>query len=193
MLPRITVVDCGSRKVPDIVAMLARAGARPRRWPLEACDRLPAADGVVVSGGGRLFTAEPSLIDRFAFLDEMTVPILGICLGHQALAMRAGARVYLDVPRRGREEVEILAPHPLLAGLGRRPVFATDHTEGVGLPEGFCHLGRSAPYPVEVMADDSRCRFGVQFHPEISGEPGRRLFANFVSLVRANIREVYSM
>lgn len=179
---RVVVVDCGSRKVGNIVAALARCGARPRRWPLSVAHALPAADALVISGGARLFTREPELAERFAFLDTFEGPVLGICLGHQALALRGGGAVHLGAERRESESLEIVASHPLFAGLGDRPVFRTDHTEGVTLPRGFRLLARSAAYAVEAMADDTRRRYGVQFHPEISGAPGARLFANFVAL-----------
>lgn len=185
MVPRITVVDCGSRKVAEIIAALARAGSRPRRWPLSVCDALPPAEALVISGGAHLFTSEPELAERFAFVDHVATPILGICLGHQALALRAGARCFLGPERRGVETVDIVAPHPLFAGLEAPVDFRADHCEGISLPPSYRLLARSKAYAVEAMGDDARRRYGVQFHPEISGAAGARLLANFVAFVSA--------
>ncbi len=185
----IRVVDCGSRKVPDIVRILAMAGARVESVPLDLADAaLSGADAVVVSGGPALFTdpdTGPALGDRFRFLDALAVPVLGICLGHQALAVRAGGRVYRGEPRREMEEIEVLEEHPLLAGLPGPLHVRQDHTEGVDAPPGYRIIARSAHYPNEAMVSVTGLRFGVQFHPEVSGTAGERLLGNFVDIARA--------
>jgi GMP synthase-like glutamine amidotransferase len=196
---RVAVVDCGSRTTKDIAAALVGLGAAVVVVPLGSVgtphtpgsggtphtpgDALPDHDALVVSGGPRLFTGEPELIERFAFLDALTVPTLGVCLGHQALGMRRGARIFRGAERRAPEPMEIVAAHALVAGLGEAPVFRADHCEGIDLPEGFVCLARSPHYAVEAMAHAELPLFGVQFHPEVSGEPGLRLFANFLSLI----------
>jgi GMP synthase-like glutamine amidotransferase len=182
---RVTVVNCGSKKVGDIARLLARHGARPEIVPLRAAGAGELGDAVVVSGGPRLFTKERRLIDRFAFLDDLAQPILGICLGHQALGMRDGARVYLGEPRRDVERLEIEVAHPLFDGLGPSPAFREDHCEGIDLPDGWRLLASSEAYPVEAMVHDTRPRCGVQFHPEVSGETGERFLRNFLDWTAA--------
>lgn len=180
----VVVVDCGSEKVEAIHESLGRAGARPRIVPL---DDAPERDwtepgAVVISGGPRLFTDEQGLAERFVFLDRIDGAVLGICLGHQALGLRHGARVFRGAERRESETVEVLSAHPLLQGLPEPPSFATDHCEGISLPNGFELVARSTHYEVEIMAHPSKPRFGVQFHPEVSGEAGHTLIRNFVRL-----------
>lgn len=181
----VTLVDCGSSKVPDLRAMIEAAGSRVFTVSLAHARTAPAADAVVISGGPRLFTAEPALVEELAFIDALDVPALGICLGHQAIALRHGAEVYLGAARRGPETIRIAMGHPLLMGLGPEPVFTQDHCEGVTLPDGFVCLASSEHYPVEILACDRLRLYGVQFHPEISGEAGLTVLANFVSLARA--------
>jgi GMP synthase-like glutamine amidotransferase len=179
----VAVVDCGSKTTPDIVAALEALGARVARVPLDAAGSL-RGDAVIVSGGPRLFTSEPELIDRFAFLDALELPTLGICLGHQAIGMRHGARIHRGEERRAMEALEIVRAHPLLAGLGAAPLFRADHCEGIELPAGFQCLARSEHYHVEVMTHAERPLFGVQFHPEVSGAVGMQLLRNFLALAR---------
>src|SRR5262245_47720342 len=170
----VAVVDCGSSKCDALVALVASAGAHAESVELARAAAIQA-DAVVISGGPRLFTAEPSLIDAFAFIDALSVPVLGICLGHQAIALRAGAKVYLGVERREPELVTLARSHPLLAGLPPSVTFVADHCEGITLPEGFECLASSQHYPVEIMACDPRRLYGVQFHPEVSGAAGQTL------------------
>ncbi len=182
----VVVVDCGSAKVPDLAELLSRCGADcvVQRLAEVTAQGLRDSAGVVISGGPHLFTAEPGLIDGFAFIDELCLPTLGICLGHQALALRHGGTVHLGPERRQPEPVSLTGRHPLLAGLTGEVLFAEDHCEGVSLPTGFRLLGSSEHYEVEIMASRECPLYGVQFHPEISGAPGERLLDNFVGIVR---------
>ncbi|GAA4651142.1 GMP synthase subunit A [Kistimonas scapharcae] len=187
-----TVIDCNSQKVPDIVETLKNLGITAECVLLDQAnehDFRCQSEAVVISGGARLFTdsaTHHTLLEQFAFIDHLTVPVLGICLGHQAIALRHGADVYLGQERRQRETVDLLDnQHPLLTDLDSNVDFGTDHCEGVTLPEDFRLLGRSAHYDVEIMACPADRQFGVQFHPEISGTSGNLLFRNFARIVAA--------
>ncbi|WP_211827552.1 glutamine amidotransferase-related protein [Kistimonas asteriae] len=187
-----TVIDCNSQKVPNIVQTLATLGITAESILLEQAndhDFKCQSEAVVISGGARLFTdpaIHQTLLEQFAFIDHLTIPVLGICLGHQAIALRHGADVYLGKERREREMVDLLdKQHPLLADFDSSVNVATDHCEGVTLPENFRLLGRSAHYGVEIMACPADRQFGVQFHPEISGALGDRLFQNFARIASA--------
>jgi len=181
----IAVVDCGSAKTPDIEAIIAACGARVDLIALEDANGhgFRGSDAVVVSGGASLFT-EPSgaeaLKARFDFITRLEIPCLGICLGHQAIGIHCGARVYLGEARRAEEQIRIETQHALFEGFPDTVTLREDHCEGIDLPSGFKCLASSASYPVEAMADDGRRLYGVQFHPEVSGELGARLLDNFV-------------
>jgi GMP synthase-like glutamine amidotransferase len=180
----VVLVDCGSKKVPDLARIVEELGAHCQTVTLAAAahHRFAPTDAVVVSGGPHLFTREPELVGRFAFVDTISGPLLGICLGLQAIALRHSATLFRGAERRGPERIEIRTAHPLTAGLGRAVTLVADHCEGVTLPEGFALLGSSAHYPVELMACDARRRYGVQCHPEVSGPAGRQLLAAFLAL-----------
>jgi len=187
MALEVVLVDCGSRKVPELARLLEQQGAQCSLVGLDRANgaELPPCDALVISGGPHLFSSEPDLAERFAFLDALDVPMLGICLGHQAIGVRRGASVFLGEARRGSERVEIIAEHPLLEGLGSSTTLAADHCEGISLPPGFVQLGRSTHYPIEIMASQQAPVFGVQCHPEISGHAGAQLLANFLAIATA--------
>lgn len=187
------LIDCGSDKVPRLASMLQDCGCSLRIIPLAEANGAGFAGlgALVVSGGPQLFTdegGEEMLARQFEFLDALSIPVLGICLGHQALAVRRGARAYLGVERRGSELIEVKAEHQLFRGLPRRISMEADHCEGVPLPEGFRLLASSVHFEVEAMASETHPHFGVQFHPEASGEVGEVVIRNFCDMARASQR-----
>lgn len=186
-MTHVILIDCGSFHIAALERALAGHGC------LIATVRLPAANGadfslahaVVISGGPHLFTDPETasvLAPQFAFIDTLTLPVLGICLGHQALGIRAGVSAYRGKERRQEEVIRIVADNELFHGLASEFSMKTDHCEGIFLPEGFERLAASDCYPVEAMAAKRLPHYGVQFHPEISGEPGAILIGNFLRI-----------
>lgn len=181
---RVLLIDCGSRKFDDLCALTSAGG---HAWDRLALDRAATLrdwpwDAIVISGGPHLFTdpvQAPELRRSFAFLDGPTPPVFGVCLGFQALVLAAGGEIFRGPERRTTDRIEFAGSHPLLVGLDSGTEFREDHCEGVRLPPGMRCLGHSEHYPVEIGADEARRRYGVQFHPEISGEPGLRIVRNF--------------
>lgn len=184
----LTVIHCGSSKVIHLCALLAQFGLSYQVVPLTVANstQFDCSDGVIISGGPHLFTDQTgraSLLQQFAFIDQLTIPTLGICLGHQAIGLRSGASIYLGEARRDTDVINIRRSHPLVRGLPPNPVFSEDHCEGITVPEEFVLIGSSHAYPVEIIASATRPCFGVQFHPEVSGKPGQVLLRNFIAIV----------
>ncbi len=115
------------------------------------------------------------------------VPLLGVCLGHQAVAVAYGGRVVrAPVPRHGKNSEVHHNGRQVFEGLAD-PFTATRYHSLVAQRD-------SLPRELEVTAwtDDglvmglahaSRPHFGVQFHPEAYlTHGGKRLLANFLSL-----------
>jgi anthranilate synthase/aminodeoxychorismate synthase-like glutamine amidotransferase len=116
-----------------------------------------------------------------------SIPILGVCLGHQAIGAALGGRVVrAPAPVHGTSWLVRHQSTPLFAGLSN-PFRA-------GRYHSLCVVEESLPPEVRVTArtDDgvvmaiehqTRPLFGVQFHPEsVLTESGHRLLANFLSL-----------
>ncbi|MFC2172368.1 hypothetical protein ACFLU6_07020, partial [Acidobacteriota bacterium] len=186
---RVCVVDCGSSRIPDLCSILTGLGSRITTVPLERANSHSFQDdqGIVISGGPLLFTDEGGkevLTAKFDFIKAVRLPILGICLGHQAMGLQYGAEIFLGEERRSVDRIDIITPHPLVDGIEPGMAFAEDHREGITLPKGFQRIGSSGHYNVEIMASRSKPLYGVQFHPEISGAPGNTIFRNFLDLVR---------
>jgi GMP synthase-like glutamine amidotransferase len=185
----IAVIDCGSKKLDAICSLVKELGCSLEKIPLDGAKstEFKAFQAAIISGGPLRFTdpgKTPHLEERFEFISRLPMPTLGICLGHQALGLRHGAMVFRGPEIRRPEKIELLHPHPLFEGIASGTLFGEDHCEGITLPERFTLLASSASYAVEAMAaEDKPFFYGVQFHPEISGEPGRKIFQNFIALI----------
>lgn len=183
----VGIIDCGSAKVAAIGEIIAELGGSAQIMPLAEANGfgLNRFDVLIVSGGPHLFTDPDrgeALIARFAFIDHLDIPLLGICLGHQAIGIRRGVQAFRGSERREWDPVRIVADHPLVRDLAPETVFREDHCEGIALPPGFVGIGTSRHYPNEIMAARDRPVFGVQFHPEVSGDPGKVLLHNFLQI-----------
>lgn len=114
------------------------------------------------------------------------IPILGICLGHQAICEVFGAKVtYARELMHGKQSTAMLdTESTLFRGMGREMVVARYHSLAADpdtMPE---ELAVTAMTPEgEVMAVEHREYpvYGVQFHPESVLTPkGRRVMENFL-------------
>jgi anthranilate synthase/aminodeoxychorismate synthase-like glutamine amidotransferase len=112
------------------------------------------------------------------------VPVLGVCLGHQAIATAAGGRVVRGTPMHGRATAVHHDGINLFAGIPSPMTAARYHSlvvEAASLPAGMLVVARDAAGTVMAIADERHGLYGVQFHPEsILTRFGYRLLANFL-------------
>jgi anthranilate synthase/aminodeoxychorismate synthase-like glutamine amidotransferase len=118
------------------------------------------------------------------------LPILGVCLGHQAIAAACGGRIVRAAePMHGRtsavlhDGIDLFAgiPSPMIACRYHSLVAAADD-----VPGGFVVTARTGDGTIMALADERNAVYGVQFHPEsILTRGGFRLLANF--LTRAGV------
>ncbi|MFN2466659.1 MAG: glutamine-hydrolyzing carbamoyl-phosphate synthase small subunit [Gaiellaceae bacterium] len=162
---RVAVVDYGCKR--SILRRLAAAGAAVTVFPHDTpADELAAHDGVVLSNGPG--DPEP-LREEVATVRDLLgrVPVLGICLGHQLLALASGLRTYkLAFGHRG-------ANHPVLdRRTGRVLVTSQNHGFAVS-PSEEREATAVSLYDGTVEALDFpelRAR-SAQFHPEAGPGP----------------------
>lgn len=127
----------------------------------------------------------PALIERY----HRHLPMLGICLGHQALGEFFGARlVKARVPMHGKTTPVLHNGHPLFAGIPSPFTVMRYHSLLLESLDGTPLECTAATADGEIMALSHRSLpiAGVQFHPEsILTEHGLRLLENWVQGVRA--------
>ena len=116
-----------------------------------------------------------------------TVPMLGVCLGHQAIAAALGGRVIrAPEPVHGRTSLIHHDRRNVFDGLPS-PLRATRYhsliVEEGSLPNDLVVTARTADGLPMAIEHRSRPLFGVQFHPEsVLTESGHRLLRNFLTL-----------
>lgn len=166
----IALIDCGAKR--NITRSLLARGVRvmtvPWDYDLFAPELDFTFDGILVSNGpGNPKLAEKTIETLRAALARH-VPVMGICLGHQLLALAAGGDTYkLKFGHRSQNQ-------PCLLQESKRCFITTqNHSFAVGtLPEGF--------KPWFINANDGSNEgihhqelpfFSVQFHPESTPGP----------------------
>ena len=145
-------------------------------------DDPPEADGYVFSPGPGRPEEFPVMYDILRERDE---PVLGVCLGHQAVAEFFGGSVgYADEVVHGKRSPVEHDGSGLFEGVESPTRVARYHSLVVdGVPEVLEVTARGAG---EIMGVRHRNRpvFGVQFHPEsVLTTEGRRMVRNFVGTV----------
>ena len=185
----VVAVDYGAKR--NILRSLASAGCRVTVVPADAtaADILRhQPDGVFLSNG----PGDPAATAAYAVpaiqgVLDAKVPVFGICLGHQLLALALGARTYkLDRGHRGANQpVKDLAT-------GRVEITSQNHGFAVAddsLPEGVRVTHTSLfDGSNEGIACDARRAFSVQYHPEASPGPSdsAHLFRRFVAMMETS-------
>ncbi|RLE62160.1 MAG: hypothetical protein DRJ49_00890 [Thermoprotei archaeon] len=127
--------------------------------------------------------------EEFTLIRESDKPILGICGGHQLMAIALGGAVegqgYMV---RGFKKIEILEYNPLFDGLNKFIIVYESHRDHVvKLPFDFKVAATSKYTKIEAMYSISRPLYGVQFHPERYNSrytDGRIILENFWKIAK---------
>ncbi|MDR4308507.1 aminodeoxychorismate/anthranilate synthase component II [Chelatococcus sambhunathii] len=121
------------------------------------------------------------------------IPMLGVCLGHQAIGEAFGGRVLrAKKPLHGRssrvthDDAGLFAGLPNPLSVGRYHSLIVEFDEGYDGPLDV--TGRSEEGEVMALAHRAHPTFGVQFHPEsILTEAGHRLLLNFLAAAQERV------
>jgi carbamoyl-phosphate synthase small subunit len=162
---RVAVVDYGCKR--SILRRVAAAGAAVDVFPHDIdADTIAGYDGVLLSPG----PGDPApLVDETKVVQELLgrTPVLGVCLGHQLLALATGRATFkLPFGHRG-------ANHPVLDHRTKR-VLVTSQNHGFAVSAGDdAAVTHSSLYDDTVeglVYAELRAR-SAQFHPEASPGP----------------------
>lgn len=192
MSGRVLVLDNRDSFVFNLVDELRSQGARVETLrsglPLSALERVleSLAPHLVVLSPGPGRPEERSVMVEW-LRTEPSVPVLGICLGHQAMAVAAGGEVGpAPRPVHGRRQsIDVDVEDPVFEGLGNPLLAARYHSLVVTrVPEAMKVVATaedSGEKLVMAMRHRTRPRLGLQFHPESILTPhGRTILSRFL-------------
>ncbi|MBM3572645.1 MAG: aminodeoxychorismate/anthranilate synthase component II [Alphaproteobacteria bacterium] len=151
--------------------------------------------GIIISPGPCDPDRAGICLDLIARAATARVPVLGVCLGHQAIGQAFGGRV-VRAPRPMHGKLSEISHRGMgvFAGLPS-PFAATRYhslvVERAGLPAELAVTAETGDGMIMGLAHRSLPIEGVQFHPEsIASAHGHRLLGNFLAGCGLNVRAV---
>jgi imidazole glycerol phosphate synthase glutamine amidotransferase subunit len=200
---KISIVDYGAGNLPSVERALRGLGAETERAVQSS--QIAAAKAIVLPGVGHFSAFVTGLHERNLTLSlrsafEAGVPLLGICLGLQAMFASseeapgdAGFGFFpeevralpanVKCPHMGWNQLRRMQPSALLRGISDDAYFYFAHSYAVPASAkatvAACDHGMS----FAAVIEQGSLR-GVQFHPEKSGEVGSQVLRNFLESAR---------
>jgi len=185
----ILVIDNYDSFTYNLVQFIGELGAEPTVFrndaitPREIAARGPM--GIIISPGPG--TPEDAGIS-VSVIRELSgrVPILGVCLGHQALGAAFGGRIGRTIPLHGKSSLVRHDGSQLFAGVANPFLAGRYHSlivEREGLPPSLEITARTDTEIIMGLRHREHSTFGVQFHPEsILTRDGKVLLGNFLRI-----------
>jgi para-aminobenzoate synthetase component II len=185
---RVLVIDNYDSFVYNLVQYLAQLGAQVvvRRNDEVELDELGDVDGVLLSPGPGVPERAGVSIEAVRRSAEHSLPLLGVCLGHQAIGVAWGG-VVERAPEllHGKTSLVHHEDDDLLAGLPNPFVATRYHSLSIRpdtLPSALEVTGRTEGGVIMAVRHRELPVTGVQFHPEsVLTEGGHRLLANWMA------------
>ncbi len=188
----ILVIDNQDSFTFNLVHYLEGVGGRTI---VERCDRTTAAAALADLPAGVVISPGPGRPEEAGCTPEVVaaciaqrIPILGVCLGHQAIAQHFGAAVVEGHMMHGKTSAVDHDGSGLFAGLPSPMTVTRYHSLVVaGCPNELSVNAMTADGAIMGLRHPTLPIHGVQFHPEsIATDHGLDLVANFVALCRDN-------
>jgi anthranilate synthase/aminodeoxychorismate synthase-like glutamine amidotransferase len=160
-----------------------------RNDKLSVADALAMQPEAIVLSPGPCTPTEAGICLDLITASAGKVPLLGVCLGHQAIGQAFGGKVIrAPEPMHGKVSAITHTGTDILAGLPS-PFQATRYhslvVERDSLPDVLVPTAWTADGIIMAMHHRTLPIYGVQFHPEsIASEHGHTILANFLALAR---------
>lgn len=199
--PNIVIINTGCANISSVKFALERLNAAVT--VSDKASVIESADKVFLPGVGTANAAMQSIHNKqlVGIVQTLQQPVLGVCLGMQLMVERSdeSRKEHIDclslipgtvermqvgdlrLPHMGWNTVTPVNDNPLFNGIAKNSYFYFVHSFSVAVGSytlATCDYG--TPFSAALHKDNF---YGVQFHPERSGEAGAQLLKNFVENV----------
>ena len=144
------------------------------------------ANGILISPGPGTPDEAGISLELVAACAEAERPLLGVCLGHQAIGQHFGGRVVRGLPMHGKTCAVEHDGSGVFAGLPSPFTAARYHSlavPGDSMPDCLVVNATAADATIQGLRHRALPIHGVQFHPEsVASEWGHALLANFLRM-----------
>lgn len=188
---RIALIDNYDSFTFNVVHALGKEGAEVevfRNDAMSAGELIALGHDAIVISPGPCTPSEAGISVEVIEKAHGKVPLLGICLGHQAMGQAFGGKVIRAYPVHGKVSAVRHDGKGLFRGLNQGLTVTRYHSlvvERESFPACLRPTATSDDGLVMALEHKDAPTFGVQFHPEsIATEGGATIFRNFIELAR---------
>jgi len=190
-LDKILIVDFGSQFTQLIARRIRELGVFSEivsHKKIRIRDINKSVRGIILSGG----PLNVYQINKYSFdkkILDLSIPILGICFGHQILSKLNGGKVKQSKHREFglaniyKKNESLLTKN--FFGIKKTKQVWMSHADQVSkLPLNFKIIASSTNSKFAIVENKTKNFFGIQFHPEVTHtENGKKLVSNFIFLI----------
>lgn len=150
-------------------------------------DKLPEVsvyDKIILSPGPGLPKSSGQLIEIIQKFKGQ-IPILGVCLGMQAIGEVLGGDMYnqQEVKHGVQEKITVENGSPLFKGLANQIEVGLYHSWAINEEGEYKVTGKSLKGVIMAIENNEQKLYGVQFHPESIMTPkGKKILENFIGI-----------
>ena len=155
---------------------------------VEEIEELQPSCIIISPGPGK--PSEAGIIEEVVQKCYTKYPILGVCLGHQAIVEAFGGTVsYAQSVMHGKSSIiKVDTTNPIFKGIGEKTAVARYHSLAAkkeNLPECLKIIGESDDGEIMAISHKNYPVYGLQFHPEsILTKEGKKIVENFLKEIQ---------
>jgi GMP synthase (glutamine-hydrolysing) len=184
---RVLVVDNGGQWTHREWRMLREIGCDTKIIPNTTSIDEIDANALVLSGGAlTVDLASEKLGNCISYIKKFSGPILGICAGHQIMAMFYEGKVGpSSISEYGLTKVKVIEEDDLFIGIPKEFLVWESHNDEVKAANNCALLAESETCKIQAIKYNYKPHYSLQFHPEVNNtEHGEEIFRNFVSICK---------
>lgn len=141
---------------------------------------------IIISGSSSLndpsIDQMKSIKKNYSWATSIGKPVLGVCVGHQILGYLYGSEILHNAEKeQGDILIKKVKEAKILLGLSKEFKLFQEHRDSISLPIDFILFASSDSCENQVMKHKKKNIFGIQGHPEFSGNNGKKIIGNFLN------------